>query len=229
MRLIEQDEKLTVSNIDSSRICEEVSRHGKLFPNTVRALIIGPSGCGKTNLVFSMLTHENGIKFENVYIYSKTLHQAKYVMLEEILKQVDGVNLFKFHDNDTVIQPEKALSNSVFIFDDVICENQNIIRSYFSRSRHKSIDVLYLAQSYSRVPKQLIRDNANFIVLFKQDEMNLRHAYDEHCSGDVRYSEFKDFCQTCWQRGQYEFVVISKENGAADGRFRFGFDTYVII
>ncbi|KAL4090161.1 hypothetical protein QTP88_025060 [Uroleucon formosanum] len=48
--------------------------------------------------------------------------------------------------------------------------------------------------SYSKVPKQLLRDNANFIVLFKQDETNLKHVYNEHCSGDMSYSEFKDFC-----------------------------------
>ncbi|KAL4152805.1 hypothetical protein QTP88_000638 [Uroleucon formosanum] len=51
-----------------------------------------------------------------------------------------------------------------------------------------------LFESYSKVPKQLLRDNANFIVLFKQDETNLKHVYNEHCSGDMSYSEFKDFC-----------------------------------
>jgi len=67
-----------------------------MFPNTIRALIVSPSGCGKTNLVFTLLVHENGIEFENVYIYSKTLEQPKYVMLEKILSAVPDVNLFKF-------------------------------------------------------------------------------------------------------------------------------------
>jgi hypothetical protein len=48
----------------------------------------------------------------------------------------------------------------VFIFDDIIMESQNIVRSYFSRGRHNQIDVCYLAQSYSCV---LIRDNAKAI------------------------------------------------------------------
>ena len=95
-----------------------------------------------------------------------------------------------------VIAPEKALPISVFIFDDVICENQNIIRLYFLRNRHNCIDVLYLAQSYSRVPKQLIQDIANRIVLSKQDEMNLKYAYDEDCSSDLKYPESKEFCMT---------------------------------
>jgi len=234
MRFVDQVIKLRVDNIDSLSLCNNgaapsAPRHGPLFPNTIRALIVGPSGCGKTNLIFTLLVHENGIKFENVYIYSKTLDQAKYVMLDKILSGVPDVKLYKFSENETVIQPEKALPNSVFLFDDVITNNHNIVRSYFTRSRHHLIDVCYLAQSYSRVPKQLIRDNANFIVLFKQDEMNLKHVYDEHCSGDIKYSEFKDFCMTCWRGGRFEFVVISSENARDNGRYRHGFDKYVII
>lgn len=234
MRFIKQDVKLEVDNIDPLSLCNSdveklPPKHGPLFPNSIRALIVGPSGCGKTNLIFTLLVHENGIKFENVYIYSKTLHQAKYIMLDKILCDVPGINLFKFNDNDTVIPPEKALPSSVFLFDDIATENHGIIRSYFTRCRHNLIDVCYLAQSYSRVPKQLIRDNANFIVLFKQDEINLKHVYDEHCSGDIKYSEFKDFCMTCWRGGRFEFVVISSEHERDNGRYRHGFDTYVII
>lgn len=66
MRFIRQDIKLEVDNIDKLP-----PKHGPLFPNSIRALIVGPSGCGKTNFIFTLLVHENGIKFENVYIYSK--------------------------------------------------------------------------------------------------------------------------------------------------------------
>jgi hypothetical protein len=106
---------------------------------------------------------------------------------------MQGVRLFTFYENDEVITPEKALPDSVFVFHDEICESQTIGRSYFSRGRHNRIDVCYLAQSYARVPKHLIRDNSNFIVLFKQDEINLKHVYTEHCSGDMKYSDFRDF------------------------------------
>ncbi|KAL4119497.1 hypothetical protein QTP88_012309 [Uroleucon formosanum] len=160
----------------------------------IRSLIVGPSGCGKTNLIFTLLTHINGIRFHNVYIYSKTLDQPKYKLLSDILSDIAGIQLFTFFENEQVIEPEKALPNSVFIFEDIITENQKIARTYFSRGRHNLIDVFYLAQSYSKVPKQLLRDNANFIVLFKQDETNLKHVYMEHCSGDMSYPEFKDFC-----------------------------------
>ncbi|KAL4153872.1 hypothetical protein QTP88_001705 [Uroleucon formosanum] len=108
-------------------------------------------------------------------------------MLSDILSEINGIQLFTFYENEKVIAPEEALPNSVFIFDDIISENQKIARTYFSRARHNLIDVCYLAQSYSKVLKPLLRDNANFIVLFKQDETNLKHVYMEHCSGNMSY------------------------------------------
>ena len=75
----------------------------------------------------------------------------------------------------------------------------------------------------------MIRDNANLIVLFKQDETNLKHVYNEHCSGDMTYTQFKHFCVTCWNRERFTFVVICKDSDRDNGRYRFGFDTYVVI
>ena len=173
--------------------------------------------------------NENGLRFENVYIYAKTLEQPKYQLLKRIIDDIDGVNIFTFYENDKVIRPEEVLPNSVFVMDDVIGEHQGVIRDYFSRGRHNKVDIFYLAQSYSKVPKQLIRDNANLIVLFKQDERNLKHVYNEHCSGDMSFIEFKLFCTTCWNRNRFSFVVICKDSERDNGRYRLGFDTYVVI
>jgi len=44
-------------------------------------------------------------------------------MLRDILSDTD-VGLFTFYENEQVIEPEKALPNSVvFIFNDIITEN----------------------------------------------------------------------------------------------------------
>jgi len=132
LQLIEQKQKLEVENVDQLTSIQNY-RHGTLLPNMIRALIVGPSGCGKINLIFALLININGIRFHNVYIYSKTLDQTKYKMLSDILSGIDGVQLFTFYENEQVIEPEKALPNSVFIFDDIISENQKIARTYFFR------------------------------------------------------------------------------------------------
>ena len=47
MRFIQQEKKLEIYNIDTPDTIQ--FRHGELFPNTIRSLVLGSSGCGKTN------------------------------------------------------------------------------------------------------------------------------------------------------------------------------------
>ena len=60
--------------------------HGYLLPNTVRAIVCGSSNCGKTNAVLALITEPNGLRFENIYVYSKSLNQPKYVLLKKLLE-----------------------------------------------------------------------------------------------------------------------------------------------
>ena len=83
----------------------------------------------------------------------------------------------------------------------------------------------YLCQTYSKIPKQLIRDNANFIILFKQDDMNLKHIYNNHVGSDINFQEFKDMCNTCWA-DKYGFLVIDKQSSLNNGRYRCKFDKF---
>lgn len=223
--ITQQDVILPVDNLD---FIEENStmKNGLLLPNSFRATFCGPSGCGKTNALLALLFNENGLRFENVYVYSKSLYQPKYKLLEDVLKKVNGVSYFPFKDNDEVIDPSEARESSIFIFDDVSCDSQNKIREYFSMCRHKSIDAAYLCQTYSKIPKQLIRDNCNVIVLFKQDDVNLKHVFDEHVSPDMTYESFKKLCADCWNT-PFGFIVIAKDFNLTDGRYRKGFDKYI--
>ena len=54
--------------------------------------------------------------------------------------------------------------------------------------RHKHIDVLLAMQSSAHIPKHLIRDNANILVLFQQDETNLKRVYLDHVNSDMKFS-----------------------------------------
>lgn len=225
MKLIKQPLSLEVNNIkiepDSS-----VNRHSSLLPNTIRSIICGPSNCGKTNAMISLLLHKNGLKFRNVYLYSKTTFQPKYCFLSEIFKRVCGVNFFLFNDNADVISPDKVLPNSIFIFDDVACENQEHIRNYYCMGRHKQVDCFYLSQTYSKIPKQLIRDNANFLLVFKQDYINLKHIYNEHVNSDMEWADFKKLCCKIWV-DSYSFLLINKDCELNNGRYRKAFDVYI--
>lgn len=105
------------------------------------------------------------------------------------------------------------------------CENQINIRNYFSMGRHKHIDCFYLCQTYSKIPKQLLRDNANFLIIFKQDDVNLKHIYEEHVSSDMSWNQFKKICNTVW-REPYNFVSICKDSSVSNGRYRQNLDSF---
>lgn len=227
MRFIKQKQTLQLREF-GFETSKTQTRHGTLLPNSIRCLICGPSNCGKTNLMIGLLLHENGLRFQNVYVYSKTLFQPKYTFLDNILKLVPGVTFEKYHERQEVINPQHANPNSIIIFDDVACENQNNIRDYFAMGRHKNIDSFYLNQTYSKVPKQLIRDNANLIVLFKQDDINLKHVYDEHVNVDMAWSTFRQMCSKIWSE-PYSYVVINKDCDKNKGYYRSRFDTFVVI
>lgn len=226
MRFVRQQETLHVNNADLKSANKKKSRHGKLLPDSIRCLVVGPSNCGKTNVMLALLEQANGLKFENVYIYSKSLYQPKYVYLKKLLTSIQGIGFFTFVNNCDVIAPEAAKSNSIFIFDDVACSKQDNIRSYFSMGRHNNIDSFYLCQTYTRIPKHLIRDNANFLIIFKQDDLNLKHIYNDHVNSDMSFIKFRDICSECWTEN-YCFLVIDKDSNIKRGRYRKGFDTFI--
>lgn len=227
MRIVQHPIALRINNRDFNDT-KLPNRHGSLLPQTIRCIIAGPSNCGKTNVVISLLEHPHGLRFENVYVYSKSLYQPKYEYLEKLLRPIKGIGYYPYKDSETIIPPSKAKSNSIFIFDDVACDKQSVMRDYFSMGRHNAIDCFYLCQTYTHIPKHLVRDNANLIVLFKQDELNLKHVYADHVNTDMPFEMFKQICGACWNE-KYGFLTINKDCEFKQGRYRKGFDNYIYI
>lgn len=233
MRFTKQLLTIPIRNVDdefSSSTCAKSKRHSALLPNSIRCIIAGPSNCGKTNLLIGLIENENGLKFENIYIYSKSLEQDKYKYLCKLFSPMKHIGFFTFTSSDKVIAPNVAKKNSIIIFDDVICDkNQENIKKYYCLGRHRNIDCFYLTQTYTRISKHLIRDNCNFLILFRQDDMNLRHVYnDMGVACDMKFEEFRQFCLECW-REKYGFAVIDLDSDVNRGRYRKGFSNYLNI
>lgn len=230
MKFLKQTKKLPIINLDgiisiNDRLSKK--RHGNLLPNSIRCIVCGPSNCGKTNLLLNLLFSPEGVFFENVYVFSKSLYQDKYKFLACVLSNIKGIEYFSYTENENVPHPNEIKPNSVMVFDDVACEKQTHIKTYFSMGRHNNIDTFYLCQTYSYIPKQLVRDNANLIVLFKQDFKNLRHIYNDHVNTDMTFNTFQNMCLHVWGKGKNKFIVIDKDNDVNKGRYRSGFDTFI--
>ncbi|VDO44680.1 unnamed protein product [Brugia timori] len=191
---------------------EPVPRYNTFFPNVIRAGIFGPSGCGKTNVLIQILLEIN--TYHHIYLCSKTSNQEKYVRLKQIINiyndnQPKHTISFTTLPPNNLPEPEKIQPNSVIIFDDILTDPQANIATYFLRGRHHNISCFYLAQTYSKVPKQCIRDNFNYIIIFKQDDTNLKHIHNNHVT-DLNFETFKKMCNLCWEK-KYGFLIIDKE------------------
>ena len=192
-----------------------------LFPNNIRCIICGPSGCGKTVVLYNLIVQKQGLKFTNLYIISTSLEQEKYRKIIEIFKHVgDDVKLHTSSVCD--ITPQDVEKYSMVVFDDISSPN---IEPFYSMGRHRSINCFYLCQSYGKVQKHL-RDNVNFLILFKQDDLNLKHIYNNHVGNDFTFKEFKNLCEHCWGKNKFGFLVIDKERSKNNGKYRFMFDEF---
>lgn len=132
VQIKKQNIKLPMNNIElNDQTKDTYLKHSALLPNSIRCIICGPSNCGKTNVIISLLEGQNGLHFENVYVYAKSLFQPKYVYLKRMLSAIKGIGLYMFPSNQSVIPLQNVKPNSIFIFDDVICDKQDNIRAYF--------------------------------------------------------------------------------------------------
>lgn len=207
--------------------------HGPLFGlNPIRGLICGPSGSGKSCTVLSLLLHPNGLRYENVYVFSRTLNQDKYQYLKRVLEPLTPEIGYYEHGSSevdgqvTLLRPEEIKPHSIVIFDDIITKDYDILREYFAMSRHFAIDIFFCTHSYVLVPKNLIRINLTMIVVYKMDTLNIRHIYDDHVQGDMNFETFKTMCVKCWS--QNRFLLFDKDKKINEGRYRMGFDVYIL-
>ena len=116
---------------------------------------------------------------------------------------------------------------NLMIFDDLLLERQNKCECYYIRGRHSNVDFFYLSQNYFKLPRQTIRENANFICLFPQDLKNINHIYNDVVGEDMTREEFRKFCKKCWEK-PYGFAVIDITSKKDAGKYRCGFDNFFI-
>ena len=75
------------------------------------------------------------------------------------------------------VEQDPAYKN-LLILDDIMLGPQSKVEAYYTRGRYNNFDVFYILQSYFRLPRQTVRENANFFVFFLQDKNNLSHIYN---------------------------------------------------
>ena len=151
---------------------------------------------------------------------------------EEMAKtQTDKIDIqCKFFESASDVPDPRDLSpkeKNLVVFDDLLLERQNKCEAYYTRGRHSNVDCFYLAQNYFKLPRQTIRENANFICLFPQDLKNINHIYSDHVSSDMTKDEFRTLCKKAWNE-PHGFVIIDLTSKKDNGKYRVSLDTFYI-
>ena len=141
-----------------------------------------------------------------------------------------AINL-NMYDTSEIIPDPKDINpkrKSLIVFDDIMTEkNQDPASAYYTRGRHNNVSCIYISQNYHRLPRQTIRTNCNFLILFNIPKKDLQNIYNDIISNDMSWEEFNSFCQEVF-RTKYSFVAINKDANVLDGKYYKNLNTMFI-
>ena len=176
--------------------------HPCMPADVFRMLICGSSNSGKTNTLLHMLYEL--LEYDKIYLFSKNLHQNKYLnLLQEFAEKINpqvGYDVNEAYGDEIIPLEELPADNQkIVVFDDLVCQkkNQNSIINYFINGRLRNCCVIYLTQTFYKVPKN-IRDNCSHFCIFRflprenkriADEIGVDHDALDRAT-DKKYSFF---------------------------------------
>ena len=184
-------------------------------------LIIGGSGSEKTNALSNLINNQPDI--DKIYLYAKDPYEAKYQYLinkrEKVgLDHFDDPKVFIEHSNDIHdvykntedYNPGKK-RKVLIIFDDMIADmiNNNkldsIVTELFIRGRKFNIYLVFITQSYFKVPKDVRLNSTHFFIMKIPNKRELQQIALNH-SSDI---DFKDFMKIFrkYTAEPYSFLV----------------------
>ena len=150
-----------------------------------RILIIGGSGTGKTNALLNLINNQQDI--DKIYLYAKEPYEDKY---QYLINKRGRVGINHFNDPEAFIEYSNDMhdvyknidnynlnmeNKILIVFDDVIVDMSNnkrlnsIVTELFIRGRKLNISLIFIAQSYFKVPKDVRLNTSHFLLFHYED------------------------------------------------------------
>ena len=183
------------------------TNHPLLPKHIFRMCLIGVSNSGKTNLLINML--DNLVDYDCLYIISETSDGINEYFQKLAEKSNGAINFFS-NANDFNLEMLDPKKTNVIIFDD-ICHNtkaQEMIASCFSLGRHHSASIIYLSQSYFKLPV-FVRNNTNQFLLFRLGQDSELGKIHQRLGTEVSLQRFKQMYEIAVKRQKYGFMYIN--------------------
>ena len=164
---------------------ENIIEHNSKWPyipdHPYRIPIIGVSGSGKTNGLLNLINKQPDI--DKIYLYAKDPCKAKY---QYLIKKRGKVGLDHFDDHKAFIEYSNDMQDVhkniddynprkkrkvLIVFDDLIADMINnkrldsIVTELFIRGRKLNVSIVFITQSYFKVPKDVRLNSTHFFIM----------------------------------------------------------------
>ena len=132
-----------------------------------RMCVVAPSGSGKTNFLVNLIhLFSQGLKgtFADITIITRNKDEPLYNFVVSKCEQIqvkEGI-----HNLPQLDKMDKKVNHLVCFDDLVLSKDQSAIENYYIRARKLNCSVIYLSQSFFRIPK-VIRNNCSYMVILK--------------------------------------------------------------
>jgi len=197
-----------------------------------RILMIGSSGTGKSNAILNFIERSSG-EFHSIHICSfSTTDEPLYSYLKEKIPSVALIN--NIEDVPAVQDFDDTHKNKpkLIVFDDFINLSKKEMKKLFDyaiSSRKFGFTCIFVAQSYTAVPKTISR-NCNYIFVFKvNDKVSIKRIISNHgLSASISPDIIEEFYHYASNK-PLGFLLIDLKTLDEHKRFRSGFTEFLSI
>ena len=204
---------------------ENKTKHNPNWPyipdHPYRILIIGGSGSGKTNTLLNLINNQPDI--DKIYLYAKDPYENKYQFL---INKRESLGLKYFNDPKAFIEYSNDMhdvyknideynhdkeNKILIVFDDMIADMvdnkklNSIVTELFIRGRKLNISLVFITQSYFKVPKDVRLNTTHFFIMKIPNKRELQQIALNH-SSDIDYKDFVNIYKKCTDE-PYSFSV----------------------
>ena len=205
----------------NENIKEQNSKWPYIPDHRYRILIIGCSGSGKTNTLLNLINNQSDI--DKMYLYAKDPYEKKY---QYLINKREEVGLDHFNNPKTFIEYSNDMRDLyksiedynlgrerkiLIVFDDMIAGMINnkklnpIVTELFIRGRKLNISIVFITQSYFKVPKDVRLNSTHFFIMKILNKRELQQIALNH-SSDIDFKDFMKIYKECIKE-PYSFLV----------------------
>ena len=233
-----------MTNVDDY-VNENKTQHNLQWPynpdHPYRILIIGSSWAGKTNALLNLINNQPDI--DKIYLYVKDPYESKYNFL---INKRESTGLKNFNDPKAFIEYSNNMQDVYKIIEEYNTDKEpkilivyndrtadminnkkrnSVLTELFIRGRKLNIFLVFITQSYVKVPKDVRLNPTHFFIMKISNKRERQQISLNHSSG-INYKGFIKIYNKC--TAEPYSLSVNADMFASDNNLRFRKDIFNI-